>query len=61
MKRRGWMPIRHDNGQWYASKEAMPSTDNCGPCTVPVQPGSLYADPFTALVEANRWAKDHGF
>lgn len=59
MMRRGWMPIKHQDKDWYASFEADEADAFFGLDTLPVQKGVLYPDPFTALVEADKWYKEN--
>ena len=49
MMRRGWHPEPLDSGQWMACENR--DGDWCD--------GPACADPFTALVEADRWYREH--
>lgn len=50
MMRRGWNPMRWPNGRWCVE-------DGTGSQHSPGTEG--YPDPFTALVEADKWHKEN--
>jgi hypothetical protein len=54
MLRRQWfvLPVGQ---RWYVSAEVNPPTDGLGPDSMPIVPGATWPDPYTALVEAERW------
>ncbi len=49
MMRRGWTPLRTDSGEWWIIEEF----DFLG------APAWRWPDPFTALVEADKWYSEH--
>ncbi len=57
MLRREWHVVRHYDGLWYAAKDNVELE-----LIVPVNPASplvKYPDPFTALLAADAWMKQH--
>lgn len=53
MMRRGWSAQCVDKNFWYVC-------DDCGDDVVLEESSHHWEDPFTALVEADKWYREHG-
>ena len=54
MMRRGWTACRSSSGEWYATWPDPDTVFAFGNAT-----GNSYPDPFTAIVEADRWYREN--